>query len=410
MKITEQELQRRKENNKCPFDVIGKEIEDGITVAKINPENLQEKLEKGADIRWEYDCICRCSPNKFFKISRDRIINKRTRILCPWCGEKITNKIQLEKGQKFGHLTIVGSAPSIKGNTYWYCVCDCGNPDIIMRNRQYIIDYPEEKLHCGCQSNREDRIIGNVINGWAILEIFSVEGTKNLRYRCKCTCGCEEEKIIVSFQDNFCKVRSKIEEERFNEAQKEEKIYPVPKNVEDITGLKTGILEVIGYGGIFRGKRYWLTKCKCGTISLKQETPLRNGVVYSCGCIQSKGEAKILDFLNKQEIKYEYQKKFGGCVHIYRLPFDFYILNPLNNTWFLLEFQGRQHFEPVKFSQEMTDEEALENLKKTKENDKIKEAFCKENDIELFKMTYLDLPEIENILAEKLGLNLSDEK
>ena len=125
----------------------------------------------------------------------------------------------------------------------------------------------------------------------------------------------------------------------------------------------------MGYGGFFRGKRYWLTKCNCGSITLKQETYLKNNRVYSCGCIQSSGEAKILDFLNKQGIKYKYQKKFDDCVHIYKLPFDFYILNPLTNTWFLLEFQGRQHFEPVKFTQQMSNEEALENLKKTKEKE-----------------------------------------
>lgn len=43
-------------------------------------------------------------------------------------------------------------------------------------------------------------------------------------------------------------------------------------------------------------------------------------------------------------------------------------------------------------------------LKDLKKRDKIKKDFCEKNNIELMEITYLDYPEIENILAEKMGI------
>lgn len=63
----------------------------------------------------------------------------------------------------------------------------------------------------------------------------------------------------------------------------------------------------------------------------------------SCGCINSKGESKIIQLLIENGIPFEQQKSFDTC----RFPdtdglarFDFYI-----NNEYLIEFDGKQHFE-----------------------------------------------------------------
>lgn len=94
-------------------------------------------------------------------------------------------------------------------------------------------------------------------------------------------------------------------------------------------------------------------------------------------CNESKGEKEIFNFLIKNKIVFERQKTFEGCVHKYRLRFDFYL--PEYNT--CIEYDGEQHFLPVdKWGGE-------ENLKLIKLRDNIKTNFCKKNNINLIRIT-----------------------
>ena len=104
-----------------------------------------------------------------------------------------------------------------------------------------------------------------------------------------------------------------------------------------------------------------------------------------CG-IYSKGEMIVENFLNKNQINFETQKLFDGCVGIKRkLPFDFYL--PDHNI--LIEYDGIQHFKPVKrFGGE-------NGLSKQQKNDKIKNLFAKENNIILIRVKYNEKIEIK---------------
>ena len=105
-------------------------------------------------------------------------------------------------------------------------------------------------------------------------------------------------------------------------------------------------------------------------------------------CNSSKGELKIKRILDKKSIKYIQQKKFDECMKIKPLPFDFYL--PENNI--CIEYDGRQHFEPIKMFG------GNKAFKIRTENDKIKNQYCYDNGIKLIRIPYWEKDNISNIL------------
>jgi predicted nucleic acid-binding Zn-ribbon protein len=111
--------------------------------------------------------------------------------------------------------------------------------------------------------------------------------------------------------------------------------------------------------------------------------------------INSKGEDKIIEIFKKNNIEYEYQKKFNSCRNILPLPFDFYI--PEKNT--LIEYDGIQHFKPV----EQFGGEA--EYKNRVILDSIKSKWCKDNNIYLIRIPYTEYDNIEGILKKESIIN-----
>lgn len=109
-------------------------------------------------------------------------------------------------------------------------------------------------------------------------------------------------------------------------------------------------------------------------------------------CNQSKGEKFIEDYLTNQNISFATQVKFNDCRHKNTLPFDFGIVNNDKKIIALIEFDGKQHFEPVKAWG------GKERLKQNQLRDKIKNDYCKEQNIPLLRIRY------DEDVAEKLGL------
>ena len=121
---------------------------------------------------------------------------------------------------------------------------------------------------------------------------------------------------------------------------------------------------------------------------------IKNGTTLCpiCRKPRFKGEEKIEEILIKKGVYFIKQKKFDGCIYNGDLRFDFYI--PCLNL--AIEYDGRQHFEPVDiFGGE-------EGFKITKERDSIKNNYCEENNITLLRIPYWDFDNIEDILDKNL--------
>lgn len=105
-------------------------------------------------------------------------------------------------------------------------------------------------------------------------------------------------------------------------------------------------------------------------------------------CCESKGERSIAKFLDKNNISYYRQHKFIDCKNISQLPFDFYI--PVART--CIEFDGMQHFQPVeRFG-------GVSSYERTKKHDKIKNDYCEDNYINIIRIRYDQIDDIERIL------------
>lgn len=142
-------------------------------------------------------------------------------------------------------------------------------------------------------------------------------------------------------------------------------------------------LQVIGkYINTYTGI---LCKClRCGTIF---KGIAHNLLIGDCGCPKCRssiGEFLISEYLDNKHIVYDRQHTFDGCVDKQKLRFDFYL--PEHNI--CIEFQGEQHYFPVRYNSHTTYDMALENFNNLQRRDEIKRNFCKNNNIQLIEISY----------------------
>lgn len=127
---------------------------------------------------------------------------------------------------------------------------------------------------------------------------------------------------------------------------------------------------------------------------------LKNG--YFCPiCNESKGEKVIREYLEKNGLEFKQEYIFEDCKYKRSLPFDFYI----KEYNLCIEYDGIQHFEVSSYFGE-------KSFKDTQKRDKIKNDYCKNNNINLVRIPYWEIDNVENILDEeferlrKLNINL----
>ena len=97
-------------------------------------------------------------------------------------------------------------------------------------------------------------------------------------------------------------------------------------------------------------------------------------------CNSSKGEVVVRNWLIKNKIEFEEQKRFDDCRDKRKLPFDFYL--PRYNL--CIEYDGEQHFNAHSFNcKKESKKQRLENLKKLQSHDQIKNNYCKSHNINL---------------------------
>ena len=143
----------------------------------------------------------------------------------------------------------------------------------------------------------------------------------------------------------------------------------------------------------------WKFKCDCGRITEISTANIKH--TNSCGkCSKiSQGELKIEQILKENNISFEREKIFKDFKYNNGATprFDFYVT--YNNTSYLIEYDGEQHFTWNGRGWNTED-----YFNKIVEYDKIKNNYCKENNIPLIRIPYTHL---NNITLEDLLLETS---
>lgn len=121
-----------------------------------------------------------------------------------------------------------------------------------------------------------------------------------------------------------------------------------------------------------------LHRCKkCGNEW--EAKPIHTMRGHGCtSCNESHGERGVSQWLNGNNVKYIPQCKFDDCRDINPLPFDFYL--PKCNM--CIEYQGRQHYDPIEFFGGQA------YLEYVQYHDKIKSDYCTTNNIQLICIPY----------------------
>lgn len=142
-------------------------------------------------------------------------------------------------------------------------------------------------------------------------------------------------------------------------------------------------------------KDYEPITCHC-KICDRDWTTMAHNIVSGSGCHYcntSKGEIRVLEYLEANSIEYQWHKEFDDLTGIGGglLSYDFYL--PTYNL--LIEYQGQFHDGTVPY-------QTKAQFEYQREHDRRKREYASDNRIELFEIWYKDFDAIDSILEQKL--------
>lgn len=153
----------------------------------------------------------------------------------------------------------------------------------------------------------------------------------------------------------------------------------VKKSIKDILGDQYVVLTK---DSDYRGNRQHISikHLVCGTVYKARYSDIQCGHTGCPYCNSPKGELIISKILNSLNINYEAQKTFDDLKDKSYLSYDFYI--PDQNI--LIEYQGLQHYKPVKhFGGE-------NQFKLQQQHDKFKSEYAKSHNYKLIAVPYTE--------------------
>lgn len=140
----------------------------------------------------------------------------------------------------------------------------------------------------------------------------------------------------------------------------------------------------IRIGDIKSSQNKAVFRCQCGREFERSIYKWMDGrdVCPNCSQLQSSYERIFENYLIQHGIKYKTEYRFNNCRDIKPLPFDFY----LSEFDCLIEIDGAQHFEPVRFGNDKNATDKRFELQQ--KHDKIKDDYCNIHGIPLLRLSY----------------------
>lgn len=118
-------------------------------------------------------------------------------------------------------------------------------------------------------------------------------------------------------------------------------------------------------------------------------------------CKKSKGELKIKEYLEMNNINYKMEYSFDDLKGDYDfLRFDFAIFDKENNLKLLIEYDGEFHYSPIM---------GESNLLRQQDYDNRKNNYCRKKRIKLVRIPYWEFNNLEGLL-DKLNIKINKEE
>ena len=282
-------------------------------------------------------------------------------------------------GKKFGKLTALRRLPNQGRRTIWECECECGN----------IVPVRTENLRsghttsCGCKVREPSKnfidLTGLQFGEWTVI----AKATRESYWKCRCSCGVEREVYAPSLKKGVSLSCGHLSKNQIRKS---------------IIGNRYGNLVVLSQ---FKKDDNWYCECQCdcGNKTIVKRQNLTSGNTQSCGCIISKGEARIKHLLQEKNIPFIAQwtpKDYPNQ----KCKFDFYVDNK-----YVIEFDGPQH------DGQISGYYTKEKVQALIIRDKEKNQYCLSHDIPLYRIpySYRDTITYEELTNEKFRVKKTRE-
>ena len=287
-------------------------------------------------------------------------------------------------GNIYGYWTVLSFDQELsnkRDRTYWKCKCSCGEVQSVLGQNLT----SGQSKSCGCQTRnlKKKDLIGKTFGYLTVIsDTGKINSHRNVIWKCKCKCGNQIEvpgaRLLNGSTSSCGCFKSEV-------------------SSKNLLGMRFGKLTVIEKTDL-RKRSYiiWKCRCDCGNICFKDSYCLNNGKTNSCGCIKSKGEAKIQNILEENNVYYNEEYTFPDLLSNkgHYLRFDFAIFTENNELSHLIEYNGQQHYE---CSEKWWN--TKETFSRLQENDLKKIQYCKEHNIPLLIIPYT---EYETLTLERL--------
>lgn len=307
---------------------------------------------------------------------------------CPMCAGKCwTTEIFIKKMKEINHnILILGEYKGSKEKILCKCLIDeyewnptpCtllkghGCPKCAKNNK-----YTHEEF-CNLiktKYNNDIKILSNY------------NGSRNkIFYRCN-KCGMvhtvKNASSLLGKSCNYpcinCAAKERGLKFRLSQKEFEDKLYSKNNNIKCVDGYVKSNIKI----------KFYCKECKNYFYVEPASLLCNDGRCPICSA--SKGEKRILNYLDNNKINFMREYTFNDLFGDKNKPlrFDFAILNTLNEVVCLVEFDGEFHFK------KMYEDHDLE---KQKRYDKIKDDYCKKHNIKLLRIPYWEFNNIDDIL------------
>lgn len=282
-------------------------------------------------------------------------------------------------GQVFGRLYVkLRVQNDKKGNSYWLTECDCGN-DVVVKG---VSLRSKHTSSCGCASGKivSEKLtkqfnVGERVGYFTIIRQADGYLGKGAYWHVVCKCGTEKVVQAEALRNGSIVSCGCYHKEVTRE-----------NGLVDLSGKRFGYLTVLTLAdNQLHDELYWTVRCDCGTVKDVSGHSMKSGNTISCGCKKrSVGEMIIDQLLTTNEITFKPEYIFTDLLSHRNgyLRYDFAILDVNKQPIRLIEFDGKQHYEPINYFG------GSESFKILKENDELKNQYALSRNIPIVRLPY----------------------